>query len=162
MKKSFSNKGISVIEIIIGASIIAVTFVITIGVYSSLLNLSGEALPRIQSAMIADEGVQALRSLRDASFSSNIAGLTLDTPYYLVWSEVSHSFFATTTPMVIDNTFYRTFTLSNMYRDEAQNIASSGTLDTDGRLATINVSFQKRNGTSTQVLQTYLLNNFNN
>ena len=162
MKKSFSNRGISVVEIIIGASIIAATFVITIGVYSSLLRLSGEALPRIQSAMIADEGVQALRSLRDASFGSNIAGLTLDTPYYLAWSQASSSFFATTTPTLIDDTFYRTFTLSNMYRDGAQNIVPSGTLDAGGRLATINVSFQKRNGTSTQVLQTYILNTFNN
>ena len=162
MKKSFSNRGISVVEIIIGASIIAVTFVITIGVYSSLLKLSGEALPRIQSAMIADEGVQALRSLRDVSYSSNIASLTLDTPYYLVWSQASSTFLATTIPTVIDDTFYRTFTLSNMYRDSDQNIVSSGTLDAGGRLATINVSFQKRNGTSTQVLQTYILNTFNN
>ena len=162
MKKTFSNKGISVIEIIIGASIIAITFVLTISVYSSLLKLSGEALPRIQGAMIADEGVQALRSMRDDSFSSNIASLALDTPYYLVWSQASSSFFATTTPVVIDNTFYRTFTLSNMYRDGNQNIAPSGTLDFDGRFADINVSFQKRNGTSTQVLQTYILNTFNN
>ena len=152
------NKGFSLIEIIIGTAIISATFVTTIGVYSSLVGLSGDALPRIQSSMIAGEGVQALRLMRDAGFSSNIASLTLDTPYYISWSQASSTFFATTTPVVVDNIFYRTFTLSNMYRDGSQNIASSGTLDPDGRLATVSVSFPKRNGTSTQVLQTYILN----
>ena len=162
MKKALLNKGVSVVEIIIGASIISATFVVTVGVYSSLMRLSGDALPRIQGAMIADEGVQALRSMRDTSFSSNIGSLTLDTPYYLVWSDASSSFSATTTPVFVDNNFYRTFTLSNMYRDGNQNIVPSGTLDVDGRLATVNVSFQKRNGTSTQVSQVYILNTFNN
>jgi len=151
------NKGISIIEVIVGASIISITFVATIGVYSSLVQLSKDAFPRVQAAMLVDEGVQALRSMRDEDFGTRIGTLSLDTPYYLGWSTETSSFFATTSPVIVDDMFYRTFVLSSLYRDESHNIASSGTQDEGGRLATVNVSFQGRNGTSTQLIQTYLL-----
>ena len=138
------NKGISLIEVIIGAAIISSTFVITLSVYGSLTRLSYQTLPRIQSAMLTDEGVQALRSMRDTDYSS-ISGLSLNTPYYLVWSDASSSFYATTTPVLIDSMFSRTFTLSNISGEE-------------GRLATINVSFSYAESSSTETLQTTLLN----
>lgn len=154
--------GVALVEVLVASAIIASAFVAIIGIYSSLSVFSVRALPRIQAAMLAEEGIEALRSMRDGGFDSHIGNLSISTSYHLHWSTASSSYSATSTVQSVDGTFYRTFTLSNVYRDGSYNIAPSGTLDADARLVTMNVSWWDRTATSTYTLQSYLSNAFNN
>lgn len=163
MKKTLHNsKGISLVEVLIGVSIIASAFVAIIGIYTTLSTYSMRALPRVQAAMLAEEGIEAVRQLRDEGFTSKIASLNVDTAYHLAWSTASSSFIATTNTVPIDSTFYRTLVLSDVYRDGSFNIASSGTLDPTARKVTVNVSWRDRTSTSTYTLESYVFNTFNN
>jgi Tfp pilus assembly protein PilV len=157
-----TQKGIALVEVVIGAALIASSFVAIIGVYASLATISNRSLPRVQAAMIAEEGIEATRSLRDTSYASRLASLTNGTSYYLNWSTASSSYALTTTPAAIDSTFYRTVSVANAYRNSSYNLVSSGTLDTDTKLVTVTVAWNENNATSTYVLQTYLSDIFNN
>lgn len=150
------------VELLIASAIIASSFVAILGIYATLSALSLRSLPKMQAAMIAEEGVEALRSMRDAGYTANIAGLSTSGTYYLVYSQATSRYSATTSTTVLDSKFYRTIQIANVYRDASYNIASSGTLDADTKRATVTVSWQDKNATSTYVLQSYLFNIFDN
>ncbi len=161
MKLQYS-KGIALVEIVVGAAIIATSFVAILGIYTALTKLSIQALPKMQAAMVAEEGLEAVRSLRDAGYTSKLGALSSGTPYYLSWSTASSTFYATTTKSLVDNTFSRTMTVANAYRDASYNIASAGTNDANTKLVTITVTWSSGGATSTYALQSYVSNIFNN
>jgi len=160
--KNKTNKGVAMVEILVAAAIIASSFVAVLGVYASLSSLSLRSLPKLQAALLAEEGVEALHSMRDEGYNANIGNLSTAQTYYLAYIQNIEAYRATTTTTVIDSRFYRTFQIENVYRDGAYNIASSGTLDTDTKKATVVVSWQNNNATSTHTLQTYVFNIFDN
>ncbi len=156
------TKGIVLAEVIVGAAIIATSFVAIIGVYSTLTKYSFQTLPRIQAAMLAEEGLEALRSMRDESYATRLSPLSTNTTYYLYWSPTLSKFMATTTSSSIDSTFTRTLTVQNAYRDGSYNLASAGTLDADTKLLTVSVAWMQGTATSTYVLKSYISDIFNN
>lgn len=157
-----NNKGSVLIEVVIGAAIIASSFVAIVGVYTKLTRFSFQALPRIQAAMLAEEGIEAVRAMRDAGYAANLGTLTSGTPYYLSWSTASSTFVATTSVVYVDNTFLRTMTLSAARRDGSFNLATSGTVDANTKLVTIDVLWLENNATSTYTLSSYISNVFAN
>lgn len=157
-----TTKGIALVEVIIGAAIIASSFVAIIGVYATLTRYSYQAVPRIQAAMLAEEGIEAVRSMRDTGYDANIGTLSAGTTYYLSWDSGASAFITTTTPSLIDGIFTRTLTVDNAYRNGSYNLATSGTLDANTKLVTIAVSWQERNATTTHTLMTYVSNVFSN
>ncbi len=160
MAQSKENKGITVVEVIIGASI----FLVVLLGLSSALNLIIQAslsnTGRVQGSFLAEEGIEAMRVLRDNGWTANIQPLLSNTDYFLSFDGTT--FKATTTPAYIDNTFYRAVRVSGVYRDSSQNIASSGTLDPKTKLVTVTVSWPFHNATTTESVSTYLTNIFNN
>ncbi len=161
MRKKY-NKGVALVEILVAAAIIASSFVAVLGVYANLSSLSLQSLPKLQAAFLAEEGIEALHSMRDGGYSTNIGNLSSVPKYYLVYAQNTEAYGATTTTTIIDSRFYRTVQIEDVYRDGAYNIASSGTLDADTKKATVMVSWQNNNATSTHTLQTYVFNIFDN
>jgi len=137
-----------------------------ISAYNLYLKASLTNTQSIQTALLLEEGVEAVKQLRDASWTNNIAALTNDTPYYLAWDSASSTWQATTTPMLVDSYFARTFTLSSAYRDSSENLTSSSTsgatLDTGVRELAVTVSWSDRGATTTRSLYTYITNLFGN
>lgn len=160
MKKIF-NKGVSLVEVIVGAAIIGSAVLATLGVYASLSSLSYQNMPKIQANYLAEEGIEAVRTFRDAGWSSKISNLSTTTQYSLYWNGTDWT--ATTTSILIDDIFSRTFTLSDVGRDANFNILSNGgTYDSGSKKISVTVSWPDKNGTSTKNIQSYIFNTFKN
>lgn len=156
--------GLSLIEVIVGAAIIASSIVSVMGIYGGLSQLSYRNTARIQAALLLEEGTEALKVMRDSSWTNNIATLSTATTYRFEWSTSTATWLATTTGLaLIDGVFDRSFTVSNVNRDAGFNIVSSGgTLDSGSKNVTVTVSWLDGNATTTRSLNTYIFNSFNN
>lgn len=156
------EKGVVLAEIVVGAAIIAASFVAIIGVYSTLTKYSFQTLPNIQAAMLAEESLEAVRSMRDEGYAAKVGTLSSNATYYLYWSSAASSFSATTVASTIDSTFTRTLTFAPAYRDGSYNLASSGTADADTKLVTATVTWLQGSTTKSYILKTYVSDIFNN
>lgn len=148
------RQGFFLIEVIVASSIIAVVLILLIGSIQNTVEVSNRALERTQSSFLLEEGAEATKAIRDTSWS-NISALTPGTPYYLSYNGTSWAF--TTTPNTIDR-FTRTVTLSAVYRNSSDDIASSGTLDAGTKLVTVTVSWLASSGMQTKSLSLYITN----
>lgn len=156
VNKSVNKKGISLIEVIIACTIISLFTVSTAVVYGNLVSLSTQNTAKVQASFLLDEGVEAIKSMRDDAWV-NISSTTPDATNYFLWT--TNKWKATTTFSSIDNTFIRTFVVSPVYRDTDFNISTStGTNDTGTKKVDIYVSWQDAKGTSTQSTSMYIFN----
>lgn len=130
--------GFSVVEIIVASAII-VTLVTAIGGgWQLYLKVTRDGTNYTMASNLSEEGAEAVQLLRDQSWSTNIATLSLNTPYNLYWNGSAYK--ATTTTQIIQKAFKRTVTFSSVQRDAWDNIVSSGgTVDAKTRKATIDV-----------------------
>ncbi len=154
------QRGFSLIEIVVATSITLAVILPLMNTFTNAFKYASNNLARVQASFLEEEGVEAVRLIRDNGWSTNIAPLTRNTPYYLTFNGTS--WVTTTTPNSIDSTFTRTVTLSNVYRDGSQNIASSGTLDTNAVIATVAVAWNENGTPRTQELTALFTNIFAN
>jgi Tfp pilus assembly protein PilV len=163
MKFTFlnKNKGLSLIEVVIGAGIIGASVVTVISIYGTLTRMSYDNTARIQAAMLAEEGIEAVKTMRDSGWDSNIGTLTNGSTYRLAYS--SGAWHSTTSAVWIDSKFERTFTVSSVARDGSSNIVTSGgTTDTGTKLVNVSVAWSDGRATTTKSLQTYIFDIFSN
>ncbi len=156
--------GVSIVEVLVASAIIMSSVVAIMGVYSGLTSISVRNTAKVQAGMLLDEGAEALRFMRDVSWSTNINPLVNGTTYRLYWdySVSNYGWRATTTQALIDDEFDRTFVLSSVSRDASNNIVTSGgTTDTGTRKATITVSWFDKTATTSKSIQMYLYNTYN-
>jgi len=131
------------VEVVIAAAIILGAVLVLLGVHNLYLKVALSNGSVVKAAYLAEEGVENIRFLRDVSWSANISGLT-------------------STSTTIEN-FYRTVTLSAVYRDANSDIVSSGgMLDSNTKLVVSNVSWWRDNATTTKSISTYLANLYGN
>ncbi|MDD5050303.1 MAG: hypothetical protein PHV93_00995 [Candidatus Pacebacteria bacterium] len=154
------KKGITVVEVLVGASIFLVVLLGLSTALNLIIRASLQNTAKIQGTFLAEEGLEAVRVLRDQGWNANIQSLLSGTDYYLTFN--GSTFQSTTTPLSVESTFLRTFRLSDVYRNASQDIAGSGTLDPKTKLITVSVSWNDHGATSTQSISTYLTNIFNN
>ena len=155
------------IEVIVGAAIIAVGILGVIGTYYYFLQIMVHNTPNIQAAYLLEEGIESMRLLRDQSWNSNIASLTPGTQYRLVFSATTSKWTTTTASVpLIDSQFDRVIMASSTYRNAGHDIVAYGTsgatLDASTTLITARVSWAQAGGTTTKMLSTYLTNIFGN
>jgi hypothetical protein len=111
---------------------------------------------------LAEEGIEAARSIRDAGFAVNISGQTVGTPYHLTFNGADWDF--TATAQTIDGKFTRTVTLDDVFRRNSDSDIvdpSSGdpkTLDPETKKVTVEVSWDGESKT----IVTYLTDLFDN
>lgn len=152
------------IEVLVATSIIATAILAAMGVFGTMSNLAYRNTARIQASFLADEGIEAVKTLRNASWNTNIKNLNISQKYYLYWN--NHSWNINATSTLIDGQFSRYFTFYNVYRDSNFNIVSSttsgATVDTDMRGMIMNVAWVDGVGTSSKSIDTYLYNLFAN
>ena len=92
------KKGFSVVEIIIASAIVTLVGVAITSSLLAYINISMKNSRNVQTALLFEETAEALQFMRDQSWSANIAPLTKETPYYLVWN--GNSFVSTTTAIL--------------------------------------------------------------
>jgi len=157
-KQKYLNKikGIGLIEIVIGVSVLAVSFLAISGFYQKALNVSRGTDKLTQASFLLEEGIEVARFLRDENWQ-NISTLSTGADYYLTFDGSAWS--TTTTSTLIDSVFDRILVVEDVYRDFNDDIVfSGGVLDTDTRQVEISVSWYDGTSTTTQIVSTYLTN----
>lgn len=161
------RRGYSLIEIVVAVALV-MTFVSSVVAASHFeLRAVHESARRGKAAFLLEEGLEAVRILRDRGWSDNIAPLVSGTVYYPVfsinWKVVSAD------PGPIDGLFTRTVTFGDVYRRDADSDivdVSSGdpkTLDPGTRQVMVTVSWPGPGGAAHQEsIATYLANIFQN
>ena len=122
------------------------------------LSVASETTNVVQASFLLEEGVEAVRILRDSSWS-NINNLTKGVPYYLEFS--GSKWGTTTTSTYIDGKFERSFVVDSVRRDINDDISSSGITDQNSNKVSVFVSCFGTNGTTTQEIIFYITNIFN-
>jgi len=160
IKEKFLSRGVSLVEVVVGTAVLFLAITGLLTAYNYFIRAGVKTLGSVQSSYLLEEGIEAVSSIRDAGWSSNISGLSASGTYYLAW--VSGHWTATSTVLKIDDTFSRYFNLASVYRDSNDNIASSGTLDSGTRKLTVYVSWPSGATTTLRSMSAYLTNLFNN
>jgi Tfp pilus assembly protein PilV len=157
-KYNSTARGFSLIEVVVGASLITATLIALVLLVQLYSRVSRDNTALVQGSFIGEEGMEGMRSIRDTNWN-NIQTMSSSTPYYLSFN--NNAFIATSTPnSFIDERFERLITVDDVYRDEDGVIVSSGgTLDPDTKKITATVSWAVSAGaTTTQTTATYLTN----
>lgn len=153
----------SLIEVLIGAAIVATAIVATVLSFRLLLAAGAENLERVQASYLAEEGIEVVRGMRDEDWSA-FAGLTSGTTYYLHYDGMSWSINTTATST---DGFTRTVRLRDVYRrtSDSDIVPATSTapkaVDTQTRFVTVAVTWNSsRFGVRTIELSSYLTNLF--
>ena len=161
-KKINFKKGFSLVEILVGSSIICLSLVLIINLETSVSRIGFGSLDRVQATMLGEEGVIAIRNMRNSSWN-NISSLSDNIKYRIYWSDTSKTWQATTTLILIDNKFDRTVTFYPVNRDvnNFDIVTSGGALDTGTRKFLIEVLWSDSNGTTSKSFSSYIYNIYN-
>ena len=155
------KKGFTMLEILIGASIITASFLGVLTVFDRLTRASRQMVELTQASFLLEEGLEAVRIWRDTGWA-NLGNWPAGTEYYLIWSG---SKWATSTVNVfLDGKFERKMTATNVQRNTSKDIVpSGGTDDPNTKLMTATVAWSAPGGgaTTTKTISTYFTNLFN-
>ncbi len=162
MKKHLClQKGITLVEVLVATAIILSFLIALISVHNTYLRSSFSNLDQIKATYLAEEGIEAIKGLRDTSWTTNIAPLVNDTSYYLVFA--GSQWATSTVPTLIDSKYTRKVVLSAVNRDTSSDITTSGgSLDSNTRKVNVTVSWSTGSATSTRSIDTYITNLFSN
>lgn len=154
--------GIGLVEIVIAAGIFAAAGFALMALVQYSTGVMDNNLRRIQAAFLAEEGIEAVRHLRDQTWP-NIGNADPATPYYLVFTPgtpASWSLTSVAQPQ-ISGTFTRQVQLPEVQRSGADDIVTSGgVVDPNTRLVRVTISWQDRGEAKSLQLETYLTNVF--
>lgn len=160
MTRKNYQRGATLVEAVVAVSVFLVVVLSLSGVITFSMKAVLENATKVQAGFLAEEGLEAVRLMRDAGWTANIAGQSSGTPFYLEFNGAAWT--ATETSTTIEGIFERQVVFADVYRDFSQNIVSSGgTLDPNIRKVTVEVSWLSAGATTTRALSTYLANVFN-
>ncbi len=157
------QKGSGLVEILVAIFIFSIILGALINASSAYFSGAGANLLSTKAAYLAEEGIEAVKTIRDSNWS-NISTSTLEdnTDYYLYFdtsSSTNNIWKATTTASIIDNNFVRTFKVNSVNRDaNGRIISSGGTIDAYTKKLTVSISWVSNNSTTTKSLSTYITN----
>lgn len=163
MRKFCSQKGFSIIEIVVGSAIITVAGLAIILGTLSYIEISSKNSNNVQTALLFEETGEALQFLRDSGWTSNIGNKSLNIDYYLAWNSGAYSL--STTPNLYQNTYTRTVRFQSVRRNSSNDSIStspSDTIDPDTRLVEINVAWPYKGATTTVSTEMLIHNVYDN
>lgn len=154
------DTGFGMIEMIVGAAVLSTSLLGISIFFQATLQVGITTQSIIQGDYLLEEGVEAVKLLRDTGYANNILKLSTTTVYYLVWNGTSWA--TSTTNTFIDGQFERKLTVTDVTRDANYGIAATGTYDPNIKLINVSVAWSGSQGTTTRSISTYVTNLFNN
>lgn len=161
------KEGFSMVEIIVAGALLTAFVAAILAASHFELKAVDESARLGKAAYILEEGLEAVRIMRDRSWTSNIAVFSSGTTYYPLFS--INWKLQTTDPGAIDGVFTRTIILEEVYRrnsdDDIVDISSLDpkTVDPNTRKVTATVTWKAADGTSrSESISTYVANIFQN
>ncbi|OGD23329.1 hypothetical protein A2Z10_01395 [Candidatus Azambacteria bacterium RBG_16_47_10] len=126
-----NQKGMGLIEIILVVGIISASF-FAIGQLGFMsMKASKDRSDKVRALAVAQEGMEAVRTVRDAGWTDNIATLSFGSAYYVATSS-GQWLLTVTDPGLIANTYARTVVIDNVSRDINDDITAVGGIDDPG------------------------------
>ncbi|ETB64194.1 TPA: hypothetical protein DIC38_00225 [Candidatus Nomurabacteria bacterium] len=157
-----NNKGLTIVEVLVACLVISITIFSLIFAASKGIELSYNAIDQTQSSYLLEEGIEAIKLIRDDDWNNiNILISDESTKYYLFWNGGINKWELNTTPSLINGIFTREVIFGDVYRNDDDDIASSGTLDQDIKKVTVKVSFNSPSGVNENAISFYIANIFN-
>jgi len=153
--KSFykKRKGIGLIEIIIASAVISIGLLAIISFLIFSRGVTFQVGKQTEAVSLAEEAIEAVRSIRDEAWSSVSTGGT----YYPVISANKWTL-AAIDPGPINGLYTRTVTIGDVFRDGSDNIAGSGSLDSDTKKVTATISWSESGRSKQVVIETFISN----
>ena len=158
---SHSSSGVGLVELIIATAIISIAI---FGLWQAsvliLTSLNLSEAPQ-EALFLAQEGMEAVRSMRDECWAANIAPLTNNLNYYFSTSSTTtvEWVLTTTNPGSLNGKYTRYAVFSELRRDANDNIVSSGgTIDAASRKVTVFMTWDERGTPSSYSIVTYITN----
>lgn len=135
-----TTRGITVIEVAIGLGIVSLVLVFSMHAIGQFINTGKTIGEKTVGLLLAEEGLEMLRYLRDEDWNT-IATIPTNTTRYLSVSTSAIS--VTTTPETVGR-FTRSFIMSNVYRNSStDDIVASTTggsvADSESKYVTVTV-----------------------
>lgn len=162
MSTSPQRGGFGLPETVIAVGLVAFVLIGLAQAATLATRLVNAADLHTRAGFLAEEGIEAVRALRDTGWSVNIAPLDTTRDYAVVFSENAWRLVSAPQPAV-DGRFDRRVRIANVYRDANDNIVpSGGTLDANTKQVTLTVSWSDRGRTASTTIATYLANLFSN
>lgn len=161
-----TGAGFSLVEIVVVGAVISVFLASASSAVQIALRVINQNSQQTRAILLAEEGLEAVRSIRDQGWSLAIAARATSTPYYL--SFVGNGWVLdAVAPLPIGGVFSRAITFADVYRNNSDSdivdIASpeGKTMDPDIRKVTATVSWVAGTGLARSIsLQTYMGNIF--
>lgn len=149
------------VEVVIASFIISLVTLALMSAASSGIKLSERMLAQAQAGMITEEGVEAVKTIRDNSWAT-VSGYSFDTDYYLSFNTGSNSWTLSTTPTsFIDGRFDRKIRFYRVYRDDSDNITSySADVDSESREVQVITSWTSDGEVLSRQISFYISNIF--
>jgi hypothetical protein len=154
-----NSGGVGLVEVVIGASIVVLIFSGIVSVFNFYYRHSVNLTDNIKAEFLLEEGLEALRTIRDENFN-HLKVLSPETSHWLFFTGTKWQ--ATSSPVLIDSIYDRSFTTSPVYRDAGGALSSAGELDEDMLLVSVSISWSENTATTTRIISTYLANVFEN
>lgn len=149
------------VEAVIGTAVFLAVLIPLMSVFNTAVTTSRDNIYKIQASLLAEEGLEVVRLLRDNGWTANIAPHSSGSTFYLSFDGTN--WVSSVNNVFIDNQFERKVIFYDVNRDGSKNIVlSGGTLDSDIKHVAVFVSWKSGNATTTKILETYLTNIFKN
>jgi len=158
--KSHNQKGLSIIEILIVVSIIAISLTSLLGLISFSLSAASLTKQVFKANGIAQESIEQVRSFRDSTQwnTDGLGTLATSTNYYVEKSDSPLRWQLIQGTETIDG-FTRQIVFEGVKRDGSDNIVEiGGVFDFNTRKITVTVFWSERNKDHQTELVTYLTN----
>lgn len=122
----YRERGISLIEVIV-VIFVATVLLFSISQVAALsFRISSEKKLEYRAVLYVQEGIEAVRAMRDESWAAKIAPLTASTTYYFIPTANSWTL-STSDPGKLDGAFTRALVSQPMHRDASDNLVPAGT-----------------------------------
>lgn len=137
------SNGFGLIEIVVVTAVITITLFAFLQTGIVAIKLLRAEKQNLEAMMLAQESFEAVRSIRDESWTGNIAPLTNGIPYYPV--VISNKWALTTTdPGLINGKYTRYVIFDQVVRDAQDKISSTGTTDNGTRKLTARTTWDSK------------------
>ena len=158
MKINF-KKGMSLVEVVVAVfvfSVILSSLVIASNLY---LSGAGDSLKNTQGAYLAEEGIEALKIIRDTGWVNFTAISTSTTPNHYLYFNTASSTWKYTDTATTSGAFIRKFNIADEKRDSITgDVSTTGVYDQYTKQVTVSVSWLSKTGTTTKSLSSYITN----
>src|SRR3989338_6991632 len=135
-KKILFIEGFCLIEVVIVTAIITVSLFAFLQAGILAVRLLRNEKENLELTLLAGEAMEAVRAVRDESWTANIAPLAASTPYFPLIENGKWKL-ATVPPALLSGKYHRYIYIGDVYRDLQDKIISSGgTLDANTKKIT--------------------------